>query len=144
MHAVTFLALALPLAAPALKDPKEPPIAGKWVAVRWVTNGVEDRNLGSVHYVFTGDGKWAVLRDGQPVGSPGRSYVLDKRDPAAIDLVFQQDWKEGGKYLAIFEVKDDRLTICLANENQPRPTLLESNRGARHSLILFKKVAKPK
>jgi uncharacterized protein (TIGR03067 family) len=144
VYTVAVLVISLPVAAPApaLKDMKAPPIVGEWVVVRAVTRGSADSQLDGVRYVFTREGGWGVLRDGTEVGSPARNYATDAADPTAIDLVFQKDWGDGGRYLALFEVKGDRLTLCIATEKQPRPARLESDSGSPHTLIVFKRVRK--
>jgi uncharacterized protein (TIGR03067 family) len=144
VYAVAVLVISLPVAAPApaLKDLKAPPIVGEWVVVRAVSRGSADSQLDGVRYVFTREGGWRVVRGGTEVGSPGGTYATHEADPTAIDLVFQKDWGDGGRYLAVFEVKGDRLTLCMATEKQPRPARLESDRGSPHTLVVFKRVRK--
>jgi uncharacterized protein (TIGR03067 family) len=143
MHAVTFLALSLPLAAPALKDKglRHASLVGDWVAVRLVNNGTEDGSPHSVRYGFTADGRWPGTRDGTALPGPSRAYALDpKANPPAIDLTFDPTMGDRGRLLGVYELKGDTLTICMGNAGQPRPAAFEPGDG--RTLIVLKRVKK--
>jgi uncharacterized protein (TIGR03067 family) len=141
VHTFAFLALALPLAAPALKEksPKGPGLVGEWVGERLVSGGFEDPAAPTLRYQFTRDGKWPGTRNGTRLGGPSRSYTLDlKPDPPAIDLVYDEGRGDAGKYLGIFRLEGDRLTICFAQENGPRPRSFEPSDGV--TLVVLKRL----
>jgi uncharacterized protein (TIGR03067 family) len=136
-----FLVLAIFPAAPALKPAPAHPIVGEWVATRFVVGGHADATPGALRYRFTATGGWAVLRDGRKVGSPDKSYNLDpKAGSPALDLVHDPAAGAEGKFLAIYRLAGDRLTVCLATETQPRPTAFESAARSSVTLIEFRRV----
>jgi len=120
MYFATFLALTIPLSAPALKDRpgQTPPLVGRWDCTSLVSDGQPSPQAKGLEYEFTVDGQWLIYRDGaQLAGAVDRIYHLDsKSGPAVIDLT------EGtAPYVGMFKVEKDTLFLSMRTSGEGRP-----------------------
>jgi hypothetical protein len=123
MHAATFLAVVLPLGAPALKDPPAPPptIVGRWECTALVVDGGPNPQWKGLEYEFTKDGKWIIYRDGRVLDDRERTYQLDPKIAGAIDVT------EGPRpSLSSFRVEKDTLKLAIASAGGGRPDAPET------------------
>jgi RNA polymerase sigma factor (sigma-70 family) len=69
------------------------------------------------------------------------SYSIDaSKKPRHFNLIVEEGPEaERGTWQGIFELKEDRLTICLAPPNQDRPTVFESKEGEHTILMRLKR-----
>jgi uncharacterized protein (TIGR03067 family) len=138
MNTAKFLALALPLAAPQLKDrPGPDPPLGRWAADDMFIAGQSSPQWLGLEYEFAAGGRWVIYRDGrQDPGGP-RSYTADsKAKPAAIDLTEGKDI-----YPGVYKVGPDGDTLTVSFSYAPggaRPTGIEPGGGIM--TITFKRV----
>ena len=61
-------------------------------------------------------------------------------DPKQLDIVVGDGPDKGKVYLVIYEVADDRLSICLESANKKRPTALAAPTGSGCVLEVWKRV----
>jgi len=112
MHTAAFLALALPLAAPQLKDkPARDPLLGRWEATSMVVDLNADAEWQGLEYEFGPAGRWAIYKDGREDSTGHKSYTADPTaKPAVIDLT-----EHGRTYSGVYAVgpAGDTLTISL-------------------------------
>jgi hypothetical protein len=132
-----FVALALTVGAPALKEKESPPSPiGEWVIEQTTMAGkplppVIDPN----HWVFRSDGSRAILgSDGKEV--VGGDYTIDlKAGTLDIDST---GGAVGKQYLCRFKVDGDTLTLNVGWQKAPRPASLEP--GSQCTLYVMKRV----
>jgi uncharacterized protein (TIGR03067 family) len=139
MHAITFLALVLAPAAPALKDKptKGPLLVGRWECTRLVIDGVESPQDKGLEYEFTPDGQWVIYREGRALGGMPRTYRLDpKAGPAVIDLTERE-----APYLGMYKVEKDALSLSFRTSGSDRPAD-PGSAGKGLMTFTFKRVAK--
>jgi uncharacterized protein (TIGR03067 family) len=68
----------------------------------------------------------------------GTAMVLDPRQsPKAIDVIADGGPSRGKRVLGIYRLENDRLTICMADADQPRPKDFMAEKGSRQTLMLF-------
>ena len=68
-------------------------------------------------------------------------FSLDpSKKPGAIDYVNLHGGDKGKTQLGIYELTDDRLTICMSPPGKPRPAAFESSRGDGRSLTAWQRV----
>jgi uncharacterized protein (TIGR03067 family) len=118
MHAA-FLAVALTVSAPALKDKpaQGPPLLGRWECTKLVLDGQDSPQWKGLEYEFTRDGQWLIYRDGQALAEKTRTYHLDpKAGPAVIDLT-----ENPAPYPGMFQVETDTLTLSFRTAGADRP-----------------------
>jgi uncharacterized protein (TIGR03067 family) len=114
-----FLAVALAVSAPALKDKpaKGPALVGRWDCTSLVIDGQGSSQSEGLEYEFTADGNWLIYRNGQPLGERDRTYRLDpKAGPAVIDLT-----EYSNPYPGMFKVETDTLTMSFRTAGTDRP-----------------------
>jgi uncharacterized protein (TIGR03067 family) len=114
---------------------------GNWVAVSFRRDGQETaaeivrtvtRTVEGDHVVWKRDGK----------SFAGTTVVLDPRqDPGAIDVIPDGGPSRGKRVLGIYKLDKDRLTLCMADPDQPRPREFKAEKGSRHTLMVFKRQA---
>ena len=124
-----LVALALTVAAPALKDPpaKDPPLVGRWAATKLVINGRAEAQHAGLEYEFTRDGGWIIYRDGKPLSEIARTYTTNtKAKPAAVDLFERAD---GSAMPGIYKVDSDTLTLSFQTEKGTRPADFDVTKG---------------
>lgn len=131
----TFLALALTVTAPALKEkpPADPPLVGRWAAASIVVNGKASTTDG-LEYEFTADGKWVIYRNGVPLDGNTRSYTATG---GAIDLTERRS-----PYPGVFKVDKDTLTICFRHDGADRPKDVSAGGEGLMTFVLSRVKAK--
>jgi uncharacterized protein (TIGR03067 family) len=134
--AVAFLCCGSAIAA-------DPPLDGKWRVTSAVQYGKKAPNQVGIAYEFLPGGSMVIRYPG------GRNlkgtYTLDRKaDPDQIDIETDEDRPDvggGGPRLGIFDIKDDKLTLCVNGAGkQPRPLKLESKAGKLTILYEFTRV----
>jgi uncharacterized protein (TIGR03067 family) len=135
--ATGLCALALQAQEPAKQELEKH--QGTWLAVSFRREGQETpreivrtitRTVGGDHVVWKRDGK----------SFAGTTMTLDpSQDPPAIDVIPDGGPSRGKRVLGIYRLEHDRLTLCMADADQPRPKEFEAEKGSRHSLMIFKR-----
>jgi uncharacterized protein (TIGR03067 family) len=123
VHTVAFLALTLPVSAPALKDkpPPGPPVVGRWQCTALTIDGAPNPQWQGLEYEFTADGKWVIYRDGRVLDDRARTYKLDpKAGAGAIDV------DEGVPERGAFRVEKDTLQLAIHFGGGDRPARPEA------------------
>jgi uncharacterized protein (TIGR03067 family) len=139
MFALLFISL-LCQAPPPYRDPAEQAIAaqqGTWLATSSRRDGQDapaeivrtiTRTVEKDHVVWKRDGK----------NFAGTTIVLDpSRTPAAIDVIPDGGPAHGKRVLGIYKLEKDRLTICMADADQPRPREFKAEKGSKQTLMVF-------
>jgi len=106
---------------------------GTW-AVESAKKGGEDPPAGEldkVRFVFAGE-KVTVRHDGKE--EEGTIKINAGKKPRQIDLTVKGKTLEG-----IYQFEKGKLTICLVEEGQTRPTKFESPKGSRSMLMILKR-----
>jgi len=135
-----MLFAALAVGAPALKDPpkKESSIVGEWKAEQIIAGGKPAAAQSSdVRWVFAKDGTRAISRDGKQAQT-GTFAADPKANPANLDM----DKGPAGepRYLCIYKIEGDTLTLNVGWPNASRPTEFASPAGSQCTLYVFKRV----
>lgn len=117
---------------------------GRWQAVKFERQGktTEAAITASISRAVTGDHVvWE--RDGKSfAGSTIR--LDDKAEPATIDVLADGGPSRGKAVLGIYRQEGDRLWICMADADQPRPTAFEALVDKPWNLMEFKREPEPK
>jgi uncharacterized protein (TIGR03067 family) len=136
MNALAFLALALPVSAPALKDKPspEPTIVGTWAVESSNVNGrvIEP---GSDRWVFNADGTQSIYGQGQLLQSA--TYSFGPRAAArTLDLVADA----GGRHTnrCLYRIDGDTMTLSVGHGQFGRPADLDPGKGV--TVWVFKRV----
>ena len=91
--------------------------------VRTITRTVEGE-----HVVWKRDGK----------SFAGTALVLDPgQDPKAIDVIADGGPSRGKRVLGIYKIDSNKLTLCMADPDQPRPRQFKAEKGSGHTLMVF-------
>jgi uncharacterized protein (TIGR03067 family) len=61
------------------------------------------------------------------------------KTPKTLDITGEDGPNKGKTFLAIYELKDDTLTICYDLEGKKRPTEFKTEKGTQQLLIVYKK-----
>jgi uncharacterized protein (TIGR03067 family) len=68
----------------------------------------------------------------------GTSMVLDAaHNPKSIDVIADGGPTRGKRVLGIYRLDNNRLTICMADADQPRPRDFTAEKGSRQTLMIF-------
>jgi uncharacterized protein (TIGR03067 family) len=68
----------------------------------------------------------------------GTAMVLDPtQSPKSIDVIADGGPTRGKRVLGIYRLENDRLTICMADADQPRPKAFMAEKGSRQTLMVF-------
>jgi uncharacterized protein (TIGR03067 family) len=121
-----FAGLALVVAAPALKAPKDetPHIVGLWMLTEYTQNGAAlSFNEGS-STEFTADGKRTYTEGRTPATDYQRGYrLIAKSNPPALDLTrWDGDGQSPDIFPCIYKVEGDTLIVTISDMNTERPT----------------------
>jgi hypothetical protein len=135
---------AVPLAdaAPALKTPKHPPspVVGVWRATSRIVYGHQTDLSKGLEYVFRADGKVA-LSNGDGLYREGSFEADAKAGTIRYDLgPLPEKGLAHCKFLGIFKVEGDSLTLACAEEADGAPPGFASPKGSKILLYEFKAV----
>jgi uncharacterized protein (TIGR03067 family) len=139
MPALLVLAF-LSQAPPTNRDIAEQAIAaqqGTWLAASSRRDGADapaeivrtiTRTVENDHVVWKRNGK----------NFAGTAIVLDpSKMPATIDVIPDGGPSQGKRVLGIYKLEKDRLTICMADADQPRPREFKAETGSKQTLMVF-------
>jgi uncharacterized protein (TIGR03067 family) len=140
------IASSLVVGAPALKDkPVTPDLYGEWQIESTEKAGkVTPATKFTLLYRFNREGTYQFFRDGWELGE-GRGFTFDpKAKPPALDLNTPPADPSSPHLLAIYHIDRDRLAICIAGPNTPRPIELAAPPGADVHIVRFRRVTPKK
>src|SRR5271166_4250212 len=110
---------------------------GTWVAVSFRHDGQATpqeivrtitRTVKGDHVVWKRDGK----------SFAGTALVLDPgKDPKAIDVIADGGPTRGKRVLGIYKIENNKLTLCMADPDQPRPREFKAEEGSGNTLMVF-------
>ena len=110
---------------------------GTWTAISFRRDGQETpkeivrtitRTVEGDHVVWKRNGK----------SFAGTALALDPhQDPRAIDVIADGGPTRGKRVLGIYKLENDRLTLCMADADQPRPREFKAEKGSGHTLMVF-------
>lgn len=128
--ALVIAALAAPAAADDAKD-----LIGSW-KVETATLGGKDVGLKGTVLTIEAGGKYSVKL---PEATDKGTITYDeKATPKGMEIVSETDGPLKGKKLpAIYEMKDDRLTICYDMDFKAKPAKFEAAAGTNHALFVY-------
>jgi uncharacterized protein (TIGR03067 family) len=96
--------------------------------VRTITRTVEKD-----HVVWKRDGK----------NFAGTLMVLDPdQSPKAIDVIPDGGPSRSKRVPGIYRFEDDKLILCMADADQPRPREFKAEKGSRQTLMVFRREKK--
>lgn len=140
MSIITFTTFAVLLAqSPAVDDVARH--QGTWAVETFDREGQPSPEdvVKSITRVVDGDhARWE--RDGKSFA--GVTFELNPdADPRTIDLIPDGGPSRGQRVLGIYRFEDDgRLTLCVSDAGEPRPTEFSSPKGSKRTLQVFRRV----
>jgi uncharacterized protein (TIGR03067 family) len=145
---LTALAVLLISLAPVLRAdaPKagDKDLEGEWELVAAVKKGKDlpmpPAKLGKQVMIFKGDSLTVKL--GDRVLETDMFTADPAKTPKAVDSTPQDGDEKGKTKLCIYEVKDDVLRLCVADEGQDRPMEFSAKPDEGRTLITLKRVKK--
>ena len=115
---------------------------GVWIGVSFQRDGKETpgeivesitRTVEKDHVIWKRNGK----------SFAGTSLeVFPKEDPATIDVIADGGPSKGKRVLGIYKFEDDKIILCMADPDQPRPTLFKAEAGTKTTLMVFRREKK--
>jgi uncharacterized protein (TIGR03067 family) len=116
---------------------------GTWVAVSFRREGAEtpEEIVRTITRTVVGDHvTWK--RVGKSFA--GTTVVLDPtQKPPGIDVIPDGGPSRGKRVLGIYRLEGDRLTLCMADPDKPRPRAFEAEKGSGQTLMVFERQATP-
>jgi uncharacterized protein (TIGR03067 family) len=110
-------------------------LEGTWEAVSLTVNGISFDHAKGYKVVF--QVKTMTVK-GNVEGSPVTTFKIDPKKKTN-DFVLTEGAYKGKTQKGIYELKEGRLTICLAGTGKDRPTKFTSEKGSGHSLVVLKR-----
>ena len=141
MTATLVFGLALGIGAPALKEKEKPPsLVGEWVIEQSTVGGKPSPpGTNPNRWVFNADGSRKIVGpDGKDL--VGGRYTTDLKT-GALDLDSNQPID--ARYLCLYKLESDTLTLNVGWQKAQRPTAFESPPDSQCTLYVMKRV-KPK
>jgi uncharacterized protein (TIGR03067 family) len=134
---VIALAADEPKADPVKKAP--PGTDGTWRVLSMERDGmkVPEAEAGRFRLILASDRY--VLRAEDQTMDRGAARLDPKVKPAVIDITPVEGEHKGQTFLGVFELKGDRLTICLAPPGKPRPPDLTAPVGSGRFVVVYQR-----
>ena len=117
------------------KDDKQL-LDGTWVPVTAELGG-QKLALGGTKLVLAG-GKYKLL-SGETVTDQGAIVVDPEKKPKAMDVKGEEGPNKGKTFPAIYELKEDSLTICYDLDGKQRPTEFKTSKDTKLFLVTYKR-----
>ena len=126
----------------ALLRADEPPkgdkdLDGDWDVAKYVSDGLEvpppPVRKGTHPVTIKGDAFAFNIGD----AATATIKVDASKTPRTMDLAFESGPRKGKIELAIYDVKDDELRICIAAPEKDRPTEFSSKMGSGSEVIML-------
>lgn len=141
MAAFALLAIGVCCAGVAAKESDAEKLVGTWVAESGEQGGEkapEDKIKG-LELTFAADGKVTLKSPKEPGKQKEATFKLDgAKNPKEIDLTPEGDEPVRG----IYKIEGNKLTLCMAHKQDPRPTEFASQAGTKQVLIVLKREKK--
>ena len=134
--AVVLVALPCPAVCDDPKD-DESAIDGTWLATSAELGGAKLPKKAATRIKLTlKNGKYEVVAE-----SPDRGTVTydTSAKPKAMDIKGTDGPNQGKTFLAIYELSDDKLTVCYDLSGAARPTEFKSRPKTRLFLVTYKR-----
>jgi uncharacterized protein (TIGR03067 family) len=113
---------------------------GEWSMVSGVMNGqaMDKSAVQWVRRITTGD-EIAVCAGPQTLMK--MTFTIDPSiSPKGIDYMNTAGSNKGKTQLGVYEFDGDQLTVCVSSPGAPRPTSFSSEKGAGHTLTVWKRI----
>jgi uncharacterized protein (TIGR03067 family) len=137
----TLLITVLALSAPAPKEAPPKTIVGEWQTER-VERAGKDAGPDPSVWIFFADGTFGIYVGGKNTLSKPWLYSVDLASkPMTIDLIQPND-DDPNRFRGIIKFEGDKLIMCLAEIEKPRPNEFASSFWKSHTLVVFKRVKK--
>lgn len=114
--------------------------AGHWIQESCNSDGLDNpvENYGAIPTVSFTKNQFAVRNTNGEIVIEGLFSINPNATPKEIDWFDTFGEDEGKTFLAIYEITEDRLAFCAADEGMERPTKIEPKIG--HTLRFFKRI----
>jgi uncharacterized protein (TIGR03067 family) len=115
----------------------EAKVDGTWVATKAELAGKElPKTPGKDLKLTLKEGEYEVVAE-----SPDRGTVTynEKADPKEMDIKGTEGPNKGKTFLAIYELKDDKLTICYDLSGKSRPTEFKTSPKTKLFLVIYER-----
>ncbi len=137
----TLAMLVMAVSGTAEDTPKAKlkPFQGEWKILAITRDGQpvpEDRFR---NFRLIVKGKERIIKSGDMVVSKATYTVDPTKKPPVIDISVSDGPLAGSKVQGIYELKGDKLTICLALEGDDRPDALTAEAGSGRLLQVFER-----
>jgi uncharacterized protein (TIGR03067 family) len=140
----TFLIIALTVGAPAPKDKDvAQAIYGLWEIERPpddASDRAQPRPDGPLRYRFNRDGTWQVFEGNKEIVDRRWFQFDPKPDLPTLDFNTPPTPAASPLVVAIYKIDGDRLTICCAYADDPRPTEFIQMPGSGNYVQRFRRV----
>jgi uncharacterized protein (TIGR03067 family) len=141
LTAILLLALADGAAAPDKEELKK--LQGKWVVTQLEHGGKKTPPKDLVNLLVEVSGSKMTTTDAGELKETDTITGLDpKATPPALALKVNTGPDVDKVILAIYQLKDETLTICFAEPGKERPKKLAAQTGTGHTLLVLKKAKK--
>jgi uncharacterized protein (TIGR03067 family) len=121
--AFTLAALAAPVPKAVKKADDAALLEGKWQCVSLDTGGGPQPDK---RYLLVANGTMSMTNDAPSDAFAGPLKLNADTTPKEFDVTWK-GWTQPQRY--IYQLDGDTLTMCHAQDNQPRPTELKGSRG---------------
>jgi uncharacterized protein (TIGR03067 family) len=142
MRRLSVLCVAVSLALPCVAHgddtkKKEPSVDGTWLAASAELSGkkLPKKAIETLKLTLK-DGDYEVVAE-----SPDRGTVTYKNsaDPKEMDIKGVEGPNKGKTFLAIYELKDDKLTICYDLSGSSRPSEFKTRAKTKLFLVTYER-----
>lgn len=137
----TILALACLCAVAVADDAKElKTLNGTWKVEKAEIDGADQTDAFKVAVMVLDNGTYDVSFG--DMKDKGTLSVDATKTPKTMDVKGTDGTNKGKSYPCIYELKDDKLTICYGLDEKTRPAKFESAKESNTMLVVYKREKK--
>lgn len=137
---ITLTALSVPAGQPKQAKKDDDPLQGTWLVEGLEYNGNDFKEKFKISFVIKGD---VMIVEGDGAVRKEYAKLKFKLDPTTtpkcIDLKVSEGVQLDAAMEGIYELKDDRLRLCIKVFGQDRPTEFTSPDGGSTALLTLKR-----